>query len=51
MKNQKEGVDRRAKNGIRKVKLHYESRECVNKVFSDFSSIKYEAKYKLIHEK
>ena len=37
--------------GLKKIKLLYESREAVIKLFNDYSSIVSEVKYKTIHEK
>ena len=39
------------KMGLKKIKLLYESREAVIKLFNDYSSIVSEVKYKTIHEK
>ena len=36
---------------LKKIKLLYESREAVIKLFNDYSSIVSEVKYKTIHEK
>ena len=36
---------------LKKIKLLYESREAVVKLFNDYSSIVSEVKYKTIHEK
>ena len=38
-----------AKNGIKNIKLLYKSREAVIKLFNDYSSIAFEAKYKAKH--
>ena len=49
-KYQKEDINQKSKKGhLKTIKLLYKSREAVIKLFNDYSSIAFEAKYKAKH--